>query len=131
MRKWLVGAGVLLLVTAIVLAVALANVKVWLGRNREWLTAQAEAAIGRPVRFDAVRASIRGGLGVELTNVRIADDPAFSDGDFARARSVLVRVKVLPALEGYDVGGTIEAHLHLQGPLGDCLLYTSPSPRDS
>ena len=102
-RTWIIlGAIVAAIIGA--LAVAAANLNAYLNRNKDWLTAQAEAAIGRRVGFAEIGVSIRGGLGVHVSNLTVADDPAFSSEDFLRADGVRVAVKILPALRGrYEV----------------------------
>ncbi len=103
MRKWIV-LGVLVAAIAGALAVAAANLNSYLNRNKDWLTAQAEAAIGRRVGFEEIGVSLRGGLGVHISDLRVADDPAFSAEDFLRADAVQVAIKILPALRGrYEV----------------------------
>jgi uncharacterized protein involved in outer membrane biogenesis len=103
MRKWIIlAAVVLLLIGAAIFAVM--NLNSYLNTNRQWIAEQVQAALGRPVSFGKVSVSLWGGLGVRVENVRIGDDPAFSNGQFVTADDVTVRVKVLPALFGrYEV----------------------------
>lgn len=98
MRKWAVVVAVAVVVVAGVLAFALANVNRWLDRNRDWVAAQASAALGREVAFDAVGVSLRGGVSARLTNLRVADDPRYAREPFLQAKEVRVALRILPAL---------------------------------
>src|SRR5580765_4191685 len=98
MRKWAVVGAVAVVVVAGVLGFALANVNRWLDRNRDWVAAQASAALGREVAFDAVGVSLRGGVSARLTNLRVADDPRYAREPFLQAKEVRVALRILPAL---------------------------------
>ncbi|MEE8580881.1 MAG: AsmA-like C-terminal region-containing protein [Myxococcota bacterium] len=107
MRIWaLLVVGFLLLAAGGV--IALVNLNTYLNENKDWISKRVEAAVGRPVHFDKVGVSLWGGLGVRIESLRIADDPAFSKGDFLRAEDVRVRVRLLPALLGnYEVARVV------------------------
>ncbi len=99
MRKVLIlGAVLLILVGA--LFVAASNLNRYLEDNREWLAQQASSALGRPVAFDEIGVSLRGGLGARVTSVTIGEDPAFGKGEFLRADRIDAVIKILPALRG-------------------------------
>jgi len=100
MRKWIIGFVIACLVVVGVLALLAANLNSYLQKNREWVAEQAQAALGRPLSFGQAGISLRGGVGVRVTDLRIGDDPAFSKGDFVRADAVDVRVAILPLLTG-------------------------------
>jgi AsmA protein len=99
MRKW-IALGIVVLVFSGGLLLAVLNLNAWLNENREWVGRQAEAALGRRVSFGEVGVSLWPGLAVRLADLQVGDDPAFSQGDFVRAESVAVGVKLLPALLG-------------------------------
>jgi uncharacterized protein involved in outer membrane biogenesis len=99
MTKWIVP-GVLVLALIAVAIFALVNLDSYLERNEAWLAERAADAIGRPVSFEGIAVSLRGGLGARVTGLRVGDDPAFSDRPFLRADAVRVRMAVLPALLG-------------------------------
>jgi uncharacterized protein involved in outer membrane biogenesis len=102
MRKWIVLA--IVLAVAALAAIAARNLDAYLNSNRQWLAERLEQTLGREVAFDAVGVSFAGGFGVRLEGVRIADDPAFGRGDVLRADSVLIRLRLLPALRGrYEI----------------------------
>ncbi len=102
----MIGAGVVAVLLGAALAVVALGLNRFLTANREWVEAEATAALGRRVAFQSLEATILGGVGATVHDVRIADDPRFSDGDFLTAKAVTLRVRVLPALWGhYEVRG--------------------------
>jgi autotransporter translocation and assembly factor TamB len=104
MRKWLIGAAVVVLVLVAGVLVALRNLNGYLNDNKAWLEQQAESALGRPVSFDEVGVSLSGGLGAQIENLHIGDDPRYSSKDFVRADRVDVLLRILPALLGrYEI----------------------------
>lgn len=135
MKKWALAILALALVVAGGLAYVAANLDAYLAAQRDWLAAQTEAVFGRRVAFDGLEASFRGGLGVTIENLRIGDDPAYSEGDLLQARTVIVHVKVLPALFGrYEIRRVSVAAPRLtivRGRDGTNLdTLGRPSPRD-
>lgn len=105
MWKWIIVAVVVLVVVAAALAYALVNLNAYLKENKDWLAARVEAALGRTVSFEEVTVSLWGGFGARVTELRIADDPRFSEEDFVRADDAQVSIRILPALFGrYEVG---------------------------
>ncbi len=81
-------------------AFAVFNFDGYLQDNREWLAQQASDALGRPVAFDEVGVSFRGGLGARIGSLSVGDDPAFSKESFLQVGRADVVVKILPALRG-------------------------------
>lgn len=100
MRRWGLFLLVLVLVAGGVLGWGLLNVNRYLNQNRPWIEKQAEAAIGREVSFGAIGVSLWDGFGATLSDLSVADDPAFSDEPFLEAAGVRVEVSILPALLG-------------------------------
>lgn len=108
MRKWIIILGVVILVVAGGIALVLANVNSYLNENREWVAGQAESALGRSVSFGEIDVSLLGGLGVRVADLRIGDDPAFSQEPFVSADAIDLRVAILPALFGnIEVGRVV------------------------
>ena len=97
MRKWLI-AGAILLILIIVGVVGLLNINALIARNKDYLIGQAEGALGRKVSVDKVEATLFSGIGARLTNFTMADDPAYANGDFVRAKDLQVIVKFWPLL---------------------------------
>jgi len=100
MRKFLVGTFLLLVVLGVGLAVAVGNLDRYLNENKAWVEEQLEAALVRPVAFDEVGLSFRGGLGVRVAGLRIGEDPDYGEGDFFSVGEAHVRVAIWPALFG-------------------------------
>jgi uncharacterized protein involved in outer membrane biogenesis len=99
MRKWIIAAAVCAVLAA-ALGVALLNLDTYIEGNRERLTREAEAALGRPLRFDALDLCVLCGVGVTVDNVRVEEDSATESGDFARIDQVRISPKLLPLLLG-------------------------------
>lgn len=113
MRRWLIAAGVVVVVLGGVLAVAVVNLGRFVDAQRQWLADRVEDEIGRPISFGEIGVSLRGGPGVRVSDVRIPDDPSYGGGDLLRAREVWVTVRLWPALVGrYEIG-----RIRLSGPV--------------
>jgi len=103
MRKWIV-LGVILLLIAGAMGLALANLNSYLNRNKDWLADQIANALGRKVSFSEIGVQLFGGFGARIKDLTIADDPAFSKDDFVKAGDVQVSMALWPALFGrYEV----------------------------
>ncbi|MGH7426273.1 MAG: AsmA family protein [Candidatus Methylomirabilales bacterium] len=97
MRK-LTIAAVILLVLAAVVVFALFNLDKLVKRNKDYILAQAEQALGRKVAVEDIGVTLWGGIGVRLKNLTLADDRAFSTQDFLHAADLQVNVEFLPLL---------------------------------
>jgi uncharacterized protein involved in outer membrane biogenesis len=107
MRKWVI-LGVLLAAAAGAVALALSNLNSYLNRNKDWLAARVESALGRKVTFSEIGVQFLGGFGARIQDLRISDDPAFSEEDFVRAGEVRVAMRIWPALFGrYEVSRVV------------------------
>jgi len=95
MRKWIIAASALLLL-CVVAFVALLNLNALIKRNKDFLLAQAEQALGRKVSVGEARVTLLNGLGVRLMDFTLADDPAYSAEDFVRAGDIQINVKLWP-----------------------------------
>ena len=98
MRKWYIG-GAILLVLCAAIVVALLNLNALVKRNRDFLLAQAEQALGRKITAGDVELTIMSGIGLQVKDFALADDPSFSPGDFVRAKDLQVNVKIWPLLK--------------------------------
>ncbi|HEU4639266.1 MAG TPA: AsmA family protein, partial [Candidatus Binatia bacterium] len=97
MRKWIIVGAVLLSLGAI-LVLALVNLNSLINRNKTYLLDQAQQALGRKVSVGEAEVTLWGGVGIRLKNFTMSDDPAFSSGDFVRAKDLQVNLKLLPLL---------------------------------
>lgn len=100
MRKLMLFGMILLLIAVAGLAVIALNANSYLNDNRDWISEQAEAALGRSVGFGEVGLSLAGGLSLRVADLSIGDDPAFSSDPFVSADAIDLRVAILPALFG-------------------------------
>lgn len=97
MRK-LVIAGIVLVVLIVLTAVALLNLNALVSRNKNYLVAQVEEALGRDVQVGDIGLTLWGGIGVRLKQFSLADDPSFSEKPFLRASDLQVNMSFLPLL---------------------------------
>ena len=97
MRKWII-AGAVLLVLFVLPVLALVNLNALINRNKDYLLARAEAALGRHVEVGDIGVTLWGGIGVRLKSFSVADDPSFSKEPFVRAADLQVNMKFLPLL---------------------------------
>lgn len=95
----------ILIVVAVVLAVIVVGGVILvtnLGRiveaRKGALLAQAEERIGREVTVGNITVAVFPSIGVSLSNVVLAEDPAFGADPFVRVRDLRVNVKLLPLL---------------------------------
>ncbi|HEY3305070.1 MAG TPA: AsmA family protein [Candidatus Binatia bacterium] len=98
MRKWILIPGVVLLVLIVVPALALVNLNSLINRNKDYLLARAEEALGRKVAVGEIGVTLWGGIGVRLKQFSLADDPSFAEESFVRAADLQVNMKLLPLL---------------------------------
>lgn len=99
MRKWIV-AGVVLVVVVVAVLVAAANLGRWLDANHDLIEREASAALARPVQIGDLDVSLRGGLGIRVQGIRIAEDTSYGEGAFLTLDEGIVRVSIWPALFG-------------------------------
>jgi AsmA protein len=96
MRKhWLLITGGLIAIVLIALAALPFLIDV--NRFRPQLEAQASAALGRDVKLGDLSLSILSGK-VVAKDIEIADDPAFSQSAFLKAKSVKIEIELKPLI---------------------------------
>ena len=100
MRRWLIAAGLVVVVLVGALVVAMANLSRMLGTQRGRLAERATREIGRPVELGELTVSIWRGPGLRIAGVRVAEAPEWGGGDLLRADEVWVTARLLPALAG-------------------------------
>jgi len=96
MKRILVGGAVI--VVLVLIALAALPLVVDLNRHKGAVLERARTVIDRDVDFETIELTVLTGLGARLTGVRVADDPAFSRGDFLTLDQARVRVALLPLL---------------------------------
>ncbi len=97
MKKVLTGLAAIL-ITGVVLAI-IAPFVIDLNKHKDTILAGLEPYIASEVDFQRLELTLWRGLGAELHGFRIADSPVFSEEDFLRLDSLLVRVQLLPLLK--------------------------------
>ncbi|MBI3760033.1 MAG: AsmA family protein, partial [Deltaproteobacteria bacterium] len=90
--------GLIILIVVIVVGYAYFNLNSIIASNRARLLAKASDAIGRPIEANEIKASLGRGISIEITGVKIEDDPAFSQLPFVQADDVFLKVQFLPLL---------------------------------
>src|SRR5581483_8282939 len=99
LMRWVwVAAGALAALILAVFLYAFFSLNAIIKANQQRLLARVGAALGRPVTVAKIRATLGWGLGVDLENLTVADDPAFSAAPFAVVRKIHARVELLPLL---------------------------------
>ena len=76
-------------------------------RLRRVLTAQIEAAFGRPVEVGSYDFSLWDGPALEANSVTVGEDPRFGQEYFLRAESMTVRLRWASLLRGHVRLGTL------------------------
>lgn len=108
MRKLIIAAVIVLVLVAVLFAVAALSLNRIIARNHDVILQRAQAALGRQVTVGTITVSLWGGLGIQLNDLRIADDPRFSNTEFIRAAALTARVHLLPLLHGSVEVGRID-----------------------
>lgn len=90
--------GILLIL--VFLTAVLAPFLIDLNPYKERILSRIEPYVPREVDFEHIELTVLSGLGAELRGLRVADNPAFSDGDFLELEGLQVRVMALPLLRG-------------------------------
>jgi AsmA protein len=97
MRKRIIVASAIALVG--VLGLALFSVNFLIRRNKDFLIGWAEQALGRKISAERIEVTFWP-AGARLAEFALADDPAFSNEDFLRAKSARMELRLLPLLIG-------------------------------
>ncbi len=95
-----VAAGVVILIGAVLVGYAFVNLSSLVERNQNRILARASEALGRQVEVARIQARAGWGVSIQLTGLKIADDPAFSQVPFLEAHEASVNVEFLPLLGG-------------------------------
>src|SRR5271155_2898773 len=101
MRKaLLISASVIVVVIGGLLIYALVNLNSIIDSNRTVILSRLTTSLDRPITVGAIKASLGWGIAIEVDDLRIADDPAFSQEPFVAANKVAIEVEFLPLLHG-------------------------------
>ncbi|HOW42371.1 MAG TPA: AsmA family protein [Candidatus Omnitrophota bacterium] len=89
--------SLLALVVLVALAAVIFVATFDVNRYKPQIIAQASAALGRQVNFDRARLgiSLTRGISLEISDLSIAEDPAFAAGDFCTVKDISLAVDAL------------------------------------
>jgi uncharacterized protein involved in outer membrane biogenesis len=99
MKKLLIILGIVVVVLVAGVAILVANLDNIVNDRKDYILEKAETAVGRDVAIDDIGVTLRGGLGVKLSDVTLADDPRYSSEPFVTAKDLTVRVKLWPLIK--------------------------------
>ncbi len=100
MRKWGIAAAAVVALLLSAVAIAALNLNRILATQRPRIQSELSRVLAREVSFGELAISFRDGLGVEVSDLRIGEDPAFGKEDFVSAGEVVARAALWPALFG-------------------------------
>ncbi len=102
MRRVFLIVGVLVLILLVIVGglffYAATNLNSIIAQNRDYLLAKVSDSLGRKVEVGAIKVKLGWGIGADLMDVKIADDPAISKQPFVQARDVYADLEFLPLL---------------------------------
>ncbi len=102
MRRLLVisgiAIGVIILIIAGLIGYAVLNLNSIIAGRRGLIMAKVSEAVGRPVEIQDIKAGLGYGVTLEITGLKIGDDPSFSQQPFVQADQVSGEVEFLPLL---------------------------------
>jgi hypothetical protein len=99
MKKFLIILVVIVVILVATVAVLVANLDKVVDSKKDYVLGKAEAALDREITVEDIGVTLSRGIGVKLTNVALADDPAYSDERFVTAKDLTIRVKFWPLLK--------------------------------
>ena len=89
-----------MLIAAALSAYALSNLSSIVARNEKRILARVSDELGRRVEVGRIQAQMGWGVSVEVSGLKVADDPAFSAKPFLAANEVSIEVEFIPLLRG-------------------------------
>ena len=90
--------GVIVLIIVAVFIYAAANLNSMIAQKRDLILSTASSSLGRKVEIAGIKASLGWGVVADLSDVKIADDPAISQAPFLQANDIYARVDLIPLL---------------------------------
>ncbi|HZY58420.1 MAG TPA: AsmA family protein, partial [Candidatus Binataceae bacterium] len=91
--------GVVILIAGLLIYAAL-NLNSIVKSDRQYVLGRISASVGRDVQAQDIQIGLGWGVTLEITGLQIADDPAFSQLPFLKARQMSGQVEVLALLSG-------------------------------
>lgn len=97
MKKIGIVLGILLVL--VFLVAVLAPFMIDLNQYKDTILSKIKPYVPREMDFEHIELTVLSGFGAELRGLRVADNPAFSAGDFLQLEGLQVRVMLLPLLK--------------------------------
>jgi hypothetical protein len=97
MKKIGIVLGILLIL--VLLVAVLAPFMIDLNQYKGTILSKIKPYVPREMDFEHIELTVLSGFGAELRGLRVADNPAFSAGDFLQLEGLQVRVMLLPLLK--------------------------------
>ncbi len=98
----LAAVGILAVLAAVAVgAYAVYNLNSLIARNQARIVKLIADALERPVQVDKVTARAGWGISIEISGLKVGDDPAFSQQPFLTAPTTTLRVALFPILRGH------------------------------
>ncbi len=91
---------VLLATLACLLVLLVVFLNTLIDKNRERIREEIEKSLGRSLRFDELRLSVWGGIGLLAKRLSIAEDPRFAATPFIQTKELRIQLRWLPLLVG-------------------------------
>jgi len=91
---------VLLATLACLLVLLVVFLNTLIDKNRERIREEIEKSLGRSLRFDELRLSLWGGIGLLAKRLSIAEDPRFAATPFIQTKELRIQLRWLPLLLG-------------------------------
>jgi len=91
-KKLFIILGIVVVVVVVAGIVVVANLDKVVASKKGEILARAESELGRGVTIDDIKVALWPGIGVSLTGVTLADDPAFSKEPFVHVADLRVNV---------------------------------------
>src|SRR5258708_38687807 len=95
-----VAVGTIFLIAAALVAYAFFNLSSIVSKSQKRILARVSDERGRRVEVGQIKAQMGFGVSVEVSGLKIADDPTFSEKPFLAANEVSVEVEFVPLLYG-------------------------------
>ncbi len=93
---------IIFIITAVLMMVLILALVIFIktfdiNRYKPQIISRASEALGRPVDFDkaSLGISLRQGISIKITDLRVGEDPAFAEGDFLAVKGASFGVDVL------------------------------------
>ena len=98
MRMLGITLAILILIMA-VLTFAIYNLDSLINKKKGYILSKVEESTGRKANVENIGLNIFGGIGIQLSNFKLSDNPEFSSKNFISASDLVISVEFLPLLK--------------------------------